>query len=204
MPRSLPLCSLFLLIVALLSGCASQPLPAINNWDSYQARLGQLQQWQLNGKLGVRLPSGTNDSRTKGGSAYLDWQQTPTDYVIRLSGPLGQGTTWIRGNGTRVSLEQSSGEHLSATTPEELVYQTLGWELPIRDLFYWVRGIPAPRTPISHQQLTSSGSLSQLQQSGWVLAFSRYTAIGPWQLPGKIIAEHNDVRLTLVIKDWRL
>lgn len=188
------------LLIAALSGCANLPLPQIDNWDSYQARLGQLNQWHLSGKLGVRVLA----NNTSSGSAYLDWQQQPEDYAIRLSGPLGQGTTWIKGNASGVLLEQPGQPPLTANTPEQLIYQTLGWELPISDLFYWVRGIPAPQTPIEKQEKTPSGSLAQLQQSGWQLAFSRYNTVGPWQLPGKIVAERDSVRLTLVIKNWRL
>ncbi len=188
----------FIVLATLLSGCTTtQPLPEINNWDTYQARLSQLESWKLQGKLGVRLPDDSN-------SVYVDWEQAPKDYAIRLSGPLGQGTTWIRGSDETVSLEQAGHAPLSAETPEELIYNALGWNLPISDLFYWVRGIPAPRTHITNQEKTEAGALAFLEQAGWQLTYSRYNAVGPWQLPGKIVARRDALKLTLVIKEWHL
>ena len=191
------------LMLAALGGCATAPLPAIDNWNDYQSQLAQLQHWQLSGKLGVRMAANAANSK-RGGSAYLNWEQNPAAYAIRLSGPLGQGTTWIRGDDGGVSLEQAGQAAVRADSPEALVAQTLGWELPIGDLFYWVRGIPAPRAPIAQQAKHPSGSLAQLQQSGWQLDFSRYNAVGPWQLPGKIVAHRDGLRLTLIIKNWQL
>jgi len=203
MPRLLPSLLWFCATLALLGGCATQPLPQIDNWDSYQSQLAQVESWQLNGKLGVRLQSPDKPQKT-GGSASIDWQQHPRDYAIRLSGPLGQGTTWIKGNANGVRLEQAGQPPMTAATPEQLVEQSLGWQLPISELFYWVRGIPAPRLPIDAQVKAPSGGLEQLQQSGWQLAFSRYNAVGPWQLPGKIVAERDGLRLILVINNWQL
>ncbi len=199
--RVLILSALFL---SLLNGCSTQPRPRIDNWDNYQAQLGKLTQWQLSGKLGVRVPPNDQHSAHSGGSAYLHWQQQPGDYAIRFSGPFGQGTTWIKGSPDGVYLEQAGQPRLRAGTPEELLFQALGWNIPISDLFYWIRGIPAPWAPIDQLQKTEFGSLARLQQSGWQLAFSHYNAVGPWQLPGKIVAERDGLRLILVIKDWRL
>ena len=188
-----------LLLPVLLAGCASAPRPVtpIDNWDDYQSRLSQLQTWQLQGKLGVRLPKDAS-------SVNVDWDQHADLYAIRLSGPFGQGTTWIRGDRQQVSLEQAGQPPLSATTPEELIYDALGWELPIRDLYYWVRGIPAPRSPVAAQAKTAAGALSYLEQSGWQLSYSRYSAVGPWQLPGKIIALREPLKLTLIIRQWEV
>ena len=196
---SLSRCLLLATFVVLLNACVSQPRPSpIENWDSYQARLStQLNAWKIEGKLGVRSPDDSS-------SIYLDWQQTPDSYAIRLSGPFAQGTTWIRGNADAVQLEQVGTAPLSAATPEALIYERLGWEIPIQDLVYWVRGIPAPQTPIVKQEKTPSGSLAFLEQAGWRLSYSHYKDIGPWQLPGKIVAQRNQLKLTLIIRRWHV
>ena len=193
-----PRAALCVLLATLLGGCAGQSrLPAIDNWDQYQAQLAQLYTWQLQGKLGVRLP---NDS----GSVRVNWEQDNDLYAIRLSGPFGQGTTWIRGDRRQVQLQQSGREALSAATPEELIHSALGWDLPIRDLYYWVRGIPAPRDPVLVQEKTANGALSYLEQSGWQLSYSNYNAVGPWQLPGRIVATREPLKLTLIIRQWEV
>lgn len=192
-----PLLHVLLAVLFILHGCARQPLRPIDNWDKYQTRLAGLNTWELQGKLGVRVPGDAN-------SVYVDWHQASGDYAIRLSGPFGQGTTWIRGRENAVRLEQAGRAPLSAPTPEELVYEALGWELPIRDLHYWVRGIPAPASPVVSQERTEAGALAYLEQAGWQLSYSGYNNVGPWQLPGKIVAQRGELKLTLVIKQWQL
>lgn len=186
----------------LLAGCASQsPLPSIDNWDHYQQRLAAIDEWQLQGKIGFRL---TGPEGRHSGSANFNWQQQPRDYAIRLYGPLGQGSTWIKSDGKEVKLEQAGKQPLTATSPEELMYQSLGWWLPINDLTYWIRGIPAPYSPIIEQQQSPQGPLNSLHQAGWQLTYSRYNQVEDWQLPGKIVAQRGDIKLTLILKEWQL
>lgn len=203
-------------IALLLSACASQmpdqssqlpPIPAApsiqSQWQEYQQLLGSLEFWNLEGKLGIRTP---NDS----GSAHLNWKQRPEQFAIHLSGPLGQGSIWIRGDDTQVSLERSGEETLYATTPEQLMYNAMGWWLPVSDLHFWVKGIPAPDTPIEEQQRNDDGTLMSLTQNQWQLSYSRYQQSKGWYLPTKVIARHfpagqqDAIKLTLIIKDWQL
>lgn len=182
----------------LLGGCASTPsnLGKIADWQNYQQRLQQQEHWQLNAKLGVRSPS---DS----GSAYLNWQQHGDNYNIHLSGPLGQGSVHIDGSAERVTLNRAGEPELSATTADALLQQTLGWSAPIAQLKYWVRGLPAP-DKASQQEHNAQGALASLQQSGWTLIYSRYSAVDGFLLPGKITASQGDLKLTLIIKHWAL
>lgn len=203
-------------IVLLLSACASQmpdqssqlpPIPAApsiqTQWKDYQQLLGSFGFWNVEGKLGIRTP---NDS----GSAYLNWKQQPEQFAIHLSGPLGQGSIWIRGDNTQVSLERSGEETLYAPSPEQLMYNAMGWWLPVSDLHYWVKGIPAPDTPIENQQRNDDGTLLSLTQNQWQLSYSRYQQSKGWYLPTKVIAQYRPagqqdaIKLTLIIKNWQL
>lgn len=180
----------------LLGGCASAPVSIghIDNWARYQQRLQQQEHWQLSAKLGVRSPS-------ENGSAYLNWQQQSSRYNIHLSGPLGQGSVHIDGSPSRVTLNRAGEPELSAASAEQLLEQTLGWSAPIAQLKYWVRGLPAPGTS-AVQTHNPQGALASLRQSGWTLNYSRYRAVGNFLLPGKITARQNELKLTLIIKDW--
>ncbi|MGH1370579.1 MAG: lipoprotein insertase outer membrane protein LolB [Cellvibrionaceae bacterium] len=180
---------------------APKPIPQapelLTEWDTYQKILGDIDQWQVQGKLGVRLPDNS-------GSVYFNWKQRPDDFAIHLSGPLGQGTTWIRGNDRQVSLERPNQTTILAKTPEALMQKGLGWWLPISQLYYWVRGIPAPQTHPSAQQHHDDGSLKFLEQDGWQLEYSRYKSVSGWSLPSKVIARQQDIKLTFIIKNWKL
>lgn len=203
-PLSLrPLLVLPLLIVlALLNGCAQRHTftpPA--DLIAHQQHLQAIDRWALSGKLGIRT---TDDS----GSASVNWSQQVANYQINLSGPLGQKRMIITGTPKRVRLEQSGSEPLEARSAEALIRKAAGWTLPVTQLRYWVRGVPAPRQRITHLEQNSAGLIAQLTQGGWRIQYSNYKNYlhqqQPLSLPGKIIAEHEDVRLILVIRDWQL
>jgi|GEM_PF-518373 len=218
-----------LIALLLLAGCASQttsitsktaadhgpsahkaatstgqpPLaPQLEDWDEYQRVLQGIELWQVQGKLGIRLPS---DS----GSLYFNWLQRPENFAIHLSGPLGQGASWIRGgspnnNLQQVSLERGKQPRVYADNLETLMHSTLGWSLPVSELYYWVRGIPSPNLPIEQLGRDAGGRLASLQQQGWKLRFERYKTVDSWPLPGKLIAERKPLKLTFIIKSWKL
>ena len=54
------------------------------------------------------------------------------------------------------------------------------------------------------QEKTANGALSYLEQSGWQLSYSNYNAVGPWQLPGRIVARREPLKLTLIIRQWEV
>lgn len=185
------------LLLALLGGCARQPLSPVENFERYQRRLAAIQDWNLSGKMNLRVPG---DSET----VRVIWHNRPDRYSIRLSGALGMGATWIRGDQYSVRLEQGGEEPIVAASPEDLVYTQLGRRIPISELRYWVRGLPAPYPRPRTMNFTPAGVLSHLEQSGWSLQYSDYRAEGRWNLPGKIVAHRDDLRLIFLVSEWSL
>lgn len=208
-----------MLLLLLISGCAHRgtftPPPDL---VAHQQQLQRITHWKLTGKLGIR----TSDDN---GSASFKWAQQLTNYEINLSGPLGQKRMIITGMPGKVRLEQTGSALLEAKSAEALIKEAAGWTLPVTQLTYWVRGVPAPKQRITHLQQNESGLLAQLQQGGWSITYSNYknypysdpatpvptadhllspTTDHTLSLPGKITAEHEDVRLILVIREWQL
>lgn len=188
---------IWLLITLLFSGCASQKPAVLTSWDWHQDQLSKLRHWEAEGKLGLKLNG-------KSHSAYFDWQQSKDNFAIRLSGPLGQGTTWLRQESGITSLENSDGSRQQAHSAESLMETQFGWQVPVSQLRYWIKGIPAPEIDPEMATQNELGLLTKLQQLGWELTFSRYAQHGDWQLPGKITASREGIRLTIVVKRWRL
>ncbi|WP_226704949.1 lipoprotein insertase outer membrane protein LolB [Microbulbifer elongatus] len=184
-----------------LTACSSQK-PQPQQPPAQQAAQPQsaaaLQRWEAKGKLGVRSPK-------ENGSANLIWQQANANYRIHLSGPLGAGATTISGSPGGVSLQRGSDPAVMASDPAQLTEQIMGWPLPVSEMFYWVRGLPAPGA-VAGQKKDSKGLLQSLQQSGWQLNFSGYQSVGAFQLPSRIKAATNNaagpVSVTVVIKEW--
>lgn len=198
----LGVCLLGLLLIA---GCAHQrpPQPS-GSWIERQHQLEHLDHWQVTGKLGVRIP-GDN------GSATLRWRQIQTNYTIDLSGPLGSGRVSISGKPGEVVLAQGNETPMAAATAEELIFASTGWTIPVTQLTYWIRALPAPDgQPVQRWQENELNQLALLEQAGWRLHYSQYQTVtsrhGDSQviLPGRIVAEYGDIRLTLVIRQWDL
>ena len=193
---------LLLLLALFVSGCAHRTtLTPPQDVIEHQRQLQAINAWQLTGKLGIRT---ANDS----GSASVKWAQQLTTYQINLSGPLGQKSMIITGTPEKVRLEQTGAPAQEAKTAEALIKKTAGWTLPVTHLAYWVRGVPAPKLRITQLQQNDSGLIAQLVQGDWHINYSNYRDQHfngiTLPLPGKITAEYNDVRLTLVIRQWHL
>lgn len=174
-------------LLLLMAGCsntpqAPEPMPRTEGNAAITA-------WRLSGKLGLR-------SEGQAHSAYLNWQQCGDNYRIRVSGPLGQGAASLTGNSHRATLRSRDGE-ISANNAEQLLEQQLGWSIPVAELLYWLRGIPAPK---QDYQLIDE----QLLQAGWQLNYQRWQQVDQYQLPAKMTATHPRAKVTLIIRDWQL
>ena len=186
--------------IALLSACAQlkqQPEPATDTqaqWALHQQQLASLQDWHIMDKLGIRTPAQTN-------SARFNWQQQQQHFDIRVTTLLGQGVMSLQGSSGDVLLTIAGQGEYHTRYPEALLMRELGWTLPVDALNYWVRGLPSPDSQANYQ-LNEQGQLNTLEQAGWQLSFSRYQALDRAALPGKILLQKGDNKLTLVIKKW--
>ena len=113
------------------------------------------------------------------------------------------------GDDSNILIERPGKEPAFSNQPSTLIANTFGWDLPLKQLRYWVRGLP---TPPHHRNQTAplttyneTGLLAQLEQMGWALSYSRYRPIEQLNgrvLPHKIRAQRDDAILTLIIKQW--
>ena len=188
--------------IALLAGCAGigsresvegQGNPA--QWKQHKDQLSSIDGWQIEGKVGVRAPK---DS----GSGTLFWLQRQDYYDIRLSGPLGGGAARLTGRPGDILLEVSNRGRFRAESPEALLQEQLRLDLPVSNLLWWIRGLPAPD---SRSRITLDGEshLARLEQDGWQVEYQRYTEQNGYALPERLKLYGQDLEVTLVIKDWQ-
>jgi len=181
----------------LLSACsafqAPPPVPqeVTENWQQYQQRMQQQRHWQLEGKVGIRTANENN-------SAGFQWLQQAERFDIQLSGPFNAQAARIYGDDLRTTLE-SDGQRFSAQSPEILLQRQLGWQLPVRELVWWVRGLPAPGSPA--QQQLQNERLSKLQQQGWQISYDRYSP--DLSHPEKLTLLYDQLRIRLIIHQWK-
>ena len=180
----------------LLAACSSvdtqTTAPASSSWDEHLEQVRKLQSWDISGKIGIITPDNSN-------SASLKWLQKQQSYLIDIHGPLGQGGASIQGSPNQVTVDISGEGEFSGPDPEYILYQQLGWDIPISDIYWWIRGIPAPDSEFQHT--LEQNRLKTLQQNGWTIQYLRYNSLEP-ALPRKIRLVRNGLKITLVLHTW--
>ena len=185
-------------VLVLFASCSIAP-PADENsdWTRHRSQLQELDSWQLRGRVNVRYD---NESHTP----RIRWMQQNLEYQIRLWGTFNAGSTNIVGRPGYVTLEQN-GDVLSASSPEDLILQQLGYELPVSYLEYWIKGLPAPE---SNADLTFNdlNQLSEIYQDGWTVSYTDPRQYGDLSLPRRVelTRPQNDIRLRFVGLNWTL
>lgn len=185
----------------LLSACATLPAPEapLNQhltWSQRQAQLQTLQQWQLQGLVGVRYQSTAQ-------SANVNLKQDGNNYHLEIYGPLGVDRVILDGQPGSVTLKASDGQITHAASPEALLQQRLGWSLPVTNLYYWLRGLPAPQLA-GQPTFDSYNHITSLQQQGWTISYLRYAGINGIDLPTKIQLKNKSLQATIIISQWQL
>ncbi|MEH6577256.1 MAG: lipoprotein insertase outer membrane protein LolB [Amphritea sp.] len=192
---------LCIFLITLLAGCSQlslQPeplLPESDSWQAHQQRQQALTHWQMRGKIGIRTPRENH-------SANILWQQDSQHYQIELTGPLGQGGARIDGNAQGVQIDIAGEDSVYAESPEQLMDKTLGWQFPVRELLFWIKGIPAPASP--YLQVLDQNRLKTLEQNGWNINYLRYTQQGEHTFPRKLVISRDTLVITIVTKEWLL
>jgi outer membrane lipoprotein LolB len=188
---------LTLILLFTLTGCASLTLQPTHTtpWPQRQTQLTALKQWSAEGSIGAR-------SSKQGLNASFAWQQQTNDYTIQLFGPLGIHRTQLAGNKQQVTL-QTSDQTYSARNPEILLQQRTGWRLPVSNLYYWLRGLPAPNTRYI-KTLDEQHHIVQLKQAGWDVQYLGYTPVKHLDLPERILLTNPQWQVRLVIHNWQL
>ncbi len=170
--------------------------PVNDNWQMRRDVLSAITTWEFTGRIGVR---DANESQ----NSSIRWRQNNDDYVINLWGALNAGATEITGTPGEVVLIQEGEIPLSAASAEDLVYQQLGYELPVTQLRYWVKGIPAPNSQ-GQTSFNEENHLIALSQDGWEIQYMAYTNYDTESLPTRIRIEKPPLRLDFVRLNWNL
>lgn len=188
-------------LVLALVGCAPSPkrtaLPADETkqtWQQHQQQINATPHWSAKGRLAVTQGK-------KGGNASFVWQQIQDRFQIKLHGPFGSGAVMITGNSRHVQAKEANGKSHQANSPEQLMQQLAGWQVPISGLQYWIRGIPVPQMPASNLQFNGDGLLKQFNQDGWTIHYDEYV-LDKCPLPKRILLHNAKLKVKLIVTSW--
>lgn len=198
---SRPLSLLFVIGCLIMLGCTHQTTaPATTASGPQQSSKPIPESWDIKAKLGIRNTLKNGNS----GSVFLDWQQRGDEYRIRVSGPLGQGGANITGNHHQITIKPAGKAPLTSNKPEQLIRDTFGWDFPLRDLSYWIRGLASPYRSNTQLAYAKDDTLSSLKQSVWSMTYERYQPAQEWLMPAVLRTEKDGLSLKLVIRQWQL
>jgi outer membrane lipoprotein LolB len=191
--------SLLLLLVLALAGCAAAPplAPAdASAWPARREALQALPSWALDGRVAVATSA-------EGWSASLDWRQQGERSELNVRGPFGAGAARVTVKGRSVRIEDGHGAVVETLDDDPEFAARLGAPLPVTHLRYWVLGVPAPGEP-AQETLGQDGRLFSLAQSGWRVRYDEYATGAGGDLPRRVVAEREDVRVKLVVERWHV
>jgi len=178
------------------SGVTRMDAPVISEWDARQATLQSLSEWEFTGSINVRDAEEAQSSRIR-------WRQKNELYRINLWGTFNIGATEINGRPGEVRIEQEGEDPIITETPEQLLYDRIGYELPVTELNFWIKGIPAPG--LSEQlNFAENQQLLSFVQAGWRIDYLGYTNFGQQTLPTRIRVQKPPLRLDLIRLNWTL
>jgi len=190
---------LLLSFMLLLNGCAALQSQPQNyhqlTWHDRNIQLNKFDKWDAEGKLSISYQGETD-------IASFNWQQNKNNYLINISSPLNIIHFSINGDNTQVTLAKSKTEIYTATNPEKLLQQQIGWQLPISNLMYWIKAIAAPK--ISYQaKFDIYNHLVNLKQQGWIIHYSDFNSVNNIDLPTKIMLQNSELKIKISVKNWR-
>ena len=170
--------------------------PGTQSLSKAKTSAAKVSSWKISGAMAAR-------NKRKGWSASLNWvQQGINQYQIRLYGPLGGGTVIIAKQGGTVTYTDGP-KKISSRNADELLMQQTGIQLPVNNLYYWVRGLPAPGA-VQSSHTDKNGNLESLSQAGYTIHYSNYTVVNNVSLPGKMQLQGHGAVIKLVIKRWNI
>jgi len=186
-----------LLIFMSLISCTITPTSSENHYMSWHKR-----QKQLNGLTNWKLKSVVSIKESKQHTIlHAYWQQLINEYMINITSQFNVGGIKIAGDANQVTLWRSNTNKVIAKNPENLIYNELGWTLPLSNLKYWILGLPAPN--LNHNsKFDRYNHLTYLEQQNWRINYTNFISIKNIDLPTTILLSNNNLQIKIIIKQW--
>lgn len=199
--RPLPYFSTILLCAS-LTGCISMRVGTQKHFQKQTNKQRLLQRknithWSIHGALSIQQP------QKKPVLATYQWRQNGArHYQLKIAAPLNAVVISIIGKPGLITMTQSGQPTQTARSANALIQKQLGWRLPISNLYYWLRALPAPGQ--SKTSYDPYGHITKIQQQAWTIRYSNYQTIGSIDLPRLLQLHLGRIKLKIVIKQWTL
>ena len=193
------------MLALILAGCVSQPTRAPQvpvdaaNARAQDERRAALTDWSLSGRIAV-------SNGKQGGSGRIDWQQTGDRYTVSLGAPVTRQSWRLSGDAGGGRLEGIEGGPREAADVEAMLRETTGWNIPVRAMADWVRGVGADAGRFGEARVVygEGDRPVRLTQAGWTIDYTQWqpdAASGP-VLPARLTATQGEAKVRLIVDQW--
>lgn len=188
------------LSILLVAGCETLPEQSKTTveWQSHQARLTAIEQFEASGKIGFRSPKDRL-------SVSFNWKHTAELSKLRLINVLGKTMLTLTIDDQGAKIVTSDNQVYQDSSANRLFYQLTHIMFPVEQMQDWIKGLP---TQADSYALDENHTLSSLRKTidgkKWRMSYSRYQDIGSTPLPNKMTLRDADNVLNIVISNWKL
>lgn len=159
-----------------------------------ERQIGAEQAWGLDGRFAAA-------DGHHGGSGSLVWQQRGQRYTFILRAPITGKTVQLEGGPDGAVLTGIDKQPLAGSDASAVLTREFGWNVPVADLAWWVRGL---RAPGSAAVLTFglNGLPATLDQDGWHVDYKDWYTEQTPPLPRKVYASRDPYTVRVLIERW--
>ncbi|NLC23392.1 MAG: outer membrane lipoprotein LolB [Oxalobacter sp.] len=192
----------------LLAGCETGP--AIEDEAELPARITRKcsDSMEISGRVSMNYTLSRND-KTESLHGKFSWKQHRDKAHIDIFSPLGQTLAVIDISPGQAIFTASGKIPVSATDADTLVFQQLGWPLPVSGMRHWLQGCAtntsgkAFQADPAHPEVTTP--------DGWRIHYVSWNSFQENQLvPRRIDMTHtpaadaavSEIRIRLIIDEW--
>jgi outer membrane lipoprotein LolB len=136
-------------------------------------------------------------------SGTVRWEHTAERDEIWLLTPAGQALAHIVGDADGATYTGADRKQYHARDIESLIHRSLGWELPVTHLSWWVQGAIAPAAVIQQVERDAGGRLATLGQEGWLITYTHYPPGEHGGRPRRLDIAAGAQEIRLVVDSWR-
>lgn len=181
-------------LTSLISACSTTPRGPITPPPT---SVSAISKWETSGRVGIRTPEDAV-------SGNFNWQKAPKTFSLNIVGPFGQGATKLNKSKEGIVTLAYEDTVITGTNPATLLQQELGWEFPVEQVSYWIRGLPDPSSASRTTNDPDSNLPSEIEQDGWLVTYTNFTEIDGLSLPQKMQVSNPPFKVNLIINQWTI
>lgn len=184
-----------------LAACAPVPVRHPGSAAQLEAQAARERMFAAEPDWGLDGRFAASDGQ-HGGSGSLEWRQRGQRYRFTLRAPITGKSVQLDGGPDGAILSGAGKQPLAGRDAGNVLHEEFGWDVPVADLAWWVRGLRAPGRP-AILTFGADGLPATLDQDGWHVDYRDWYAERNPPLPHKVYASRDPFTVRVLIEVWR-